>query len=137
MAKTNETNNGGGGASTAAETASETFNCPLNVAVNDAVYLYGTHEVRKADATALSTAPAIGIVKEKPTTTTCVVVTDGEFDFLAGSLTPGAVYYLAKGTPGAITNTPISGPGVSQKLGVARSATVLVLNIDSDFVELI
>lgn len=122
---------GGGGVS--AGTVEGTFACTETEAVGDAVYLFGADAVRQADASSEATAPAIGIIKEKPTSTSCVVATDGELSGFSG-LTVGDIYFLSKGSPGGITNIPISGPGVSQKLGEARNSTTLIINIDSDFV---
>lgn len=125
----------GGGAGSSAEAIEATFNCTATESVNDAVYLFAANDVRRADAASDTTAPSIGIIKSKPTTTTCVIATDGELGGFSG-LIAGDIYYLAKGLPGGITNVPITGPGISQKLGEARNSTTLVLNVDSDFVEL-
>lgn len=137
MARTNEvTTTGGGGSSTFSFSVQSTpFNCTAAEAVNDAVYLFTANEVRKADATDLTTAPAIGIIVSKTSATECNVSTDGECSTFTG-LTPGALYFLAKGSPGQITTTPITGPGIHQKLGEARNATTLMINVDSDFTEL-
>jgi len=122
----------GGSGSGSGTSNTVNYSCSAGEAVGDAVYVSGADTVTKADAASETTAPAIGIIKTKPTPTTCKVVTDGECAVFVG-LIPGDVYYLAKGTPGGITSTPISAPGVSQKLGEAKNATTLEVNIDSDF----
>lgn len=149
MARTNEADHvarnngsqligaGGGGGGGSAETVESEFTCTATETVGDVVYIFGSNDVRQADATALSTSAAtVGIIISKPTATTCVVVTDGEAAVFGG-LTPGAIYYVAKGSPGDITATPITAPGIVKAVGKAKNATTLQVDIDTDYVELV
>lgn len=127
----------GGGGSGAAEAVEVSYTCTATEAIGDVVYIFGADDVRRADATALATSAAtVGIIKSKPTATSCVVVTDGEIDVFGG-LTPGAIYYVAKGAPGDITATPITAPGIVKAVGKAKNATTLEVDIDTDYVELV
>lgn len=105
------------------------YACPAGVAVGDAVYITGADAVDKADASAIGTSPAFGLVRFKPSTTECIVQSSGEMDVFAG-LTAGDTYYLSASTPGGITNvTPGNGETV-QPLGFARNGTTLFVLID-------
>lgn len=99
--------------------------CPTTVAVGDAVYLTGANAVDRANAGATATTPVVGFVRSKGTTTTCVVQCVGPLGGFS-SLTPGAVYYLAK-TDGQITTnvSAYSGTDTIQRVGEAVSATEL------------
>ena len=111
----------GGGATTQRQ-----YSCPSSVAVGDAVRVTGSDAVDKTDASGPTTTPGVGFVVSKPSATAAVVQHAGPADVLAG-LTPGGRYFLAA-TPGQITTIPPSGPGqVVQYVGVAVTATVLVV----------
>lgn len=102
------------------------LSCPEAVSVLDAVYVTSTGSVDRADADGSGTFPTIGLVKSKPTSTTCIVQRSGELAGLAG-LTAGAVHFLS-GTPGQVTATaPISAGAAVQYVGVALSSTVLLI----------
>lgn len=106
-----------------------TYSCGVGVAVGEAVYLSGSGAVTEANATSATTAPAIGIVVSKPTTTTCVVRSFGSASVFT-TLTPGSVYYLDT-TAGQLTTTaPSSSGNVVQRIGIATSATTLLVQID-------
>jgi hypothetical protein len=106
----------------------DTVACNADVAVGDAVALEGEIAV-KALATSLSTMPAVGIVVEKPSATTCKINTEGFQDF--SGLVAGDTYYVSETTAGAITNTPPSTPGsYQQTIGVAHTPTKLYVAID-------
>jgi len=111
------------------------FNCLATVSIRDVVYLDGSDHVAKASGLTQATGPAVGVVVAKPTPTTCILSYEGEVDGFAG-LTFGATYFLST-TLGGITTNP--GPGMPtlpgefvQHIGWARSATMLVLQIDRD-----
>ena len=109
--------------------------CPSDVAVGDAVYFTGPSAVDLADALSVSTAPAIGLVFSKPTTTTCIVMLEGEFTGLSGIVTD-ATYYLDD-TAGDVTTTPPSAPGeVVQPLAVGKNTTTLILTPNRNYVVL-
>lgn len=127
------TNTGGGGGEDFAAT------CLVAHTVGQIVYLTGAAGPAVDLALAVHpsvTFPAIGFIAVKSTPTTCVVKTDGELSGFAG-LTPGVVYYLDPTTPGAITNVaPVAAGQVVQKVGQAKDATTLLINLDDDFTEL-
>lgn len=114
----------------------DNYNCPTSVAVNDVVYeSAGSNNVDRANATSTATGPAIGFVISKPTTTTCIVQFMGPVSGFTG-LTPDTQYYLTTAN-GAISTTPPSGSGNTvQKVGVAKSTTVLEILIDQTVTEL-
>ena len=112
-----------------------TYNCPPAMVVGAFVYLSGADFVDLASAASIATAPAWGIVLAKPTLTTATVLFgDDEVGGFVG-LTPTAQYFLDV-TPGAATASVggfVTG-NIIQKVGRAKSATVLVIEIDNDFV---
>lgn len=106
-----------------------TFACTITELVGDAVYISASDTVAQADATTEATGPVVGFIVEKPTATTCRVVYGGLLTGLSG-LVAGTKYYLRL-TPGEITSTSPSNPGeVSQKVGIAKNATSLFIQID-------
>jgi hypothetical protein len=106
--------------------------CPVGVAVGEAVFLDSADAVDQAASTVVSDRPCIGIVRSKPTPTSCVVQYSGELSVFGG-LTPAATYYLSS-TAGTITATPPSASGeIVQEVGWARNATTLVIGITRDF----
>ena len=112
-----------------------TYNCALDVDINDVVFLIGSDFVDLASANDPSLQPVIGIVQLKPTVSTAVVMYYGELGGLSG-LIPSATYYLDV-VPGAFTPNPPSTSGnIVQKLGFAKDANTLMLQIDRDFVQL-
>jgi hypothetical protein len=121
---------GGGGAS-----LTGTYDCDAGVAVGDWVYVDAAGLAQQARANAAGTVGAIGIVTAKPTYATATVQFAGEVT-LAG-LTAGAAYYLSAATAGAMTDTAPSTVGqFVQRLGRAKSATVLLIQVDGDYVAL-
>ena len=116
-----------------------TATCLAGVAVTQIVYLTGAPGPAVAVALAVHPGgayPAIGFIGSKSAPTVCLVQTDGELTGFVG-LVPGAVYYLSPTVVGAITNIPpVAGGQVVQKVGQAKDATTLLINLDDDFVEL-
>jgi hypothetical protein len=106
--------------------------------VRDAVYeSAGVDTVDRANASSTATMPVIGFVIDKPTTTTCTVQFIGPIPGFSG-LTTDAQYYMDT-TNGGITTTPPSGIGsgkVIQKVGIAKSTTLLEVLVDQTVVEL-
>jgi len=110
-----------------------TWDCPGAVAVGDLVAFSAAGTVDKASASVGGPRPAVGIVVSKPATTQAVVQYYGEVT-LAGPLTSGFTYYLST-TAGVFTDSAPSSTGeMLQRIGFAKSATVLVLTIDRDHV---
>lgn len=115
----------------AGSAAQQIYTCPMAAQVRDAVYLSGAGAVDIADATNRSKMPAIGFIASKPTATTCILQDEDELSGFVG-LTPGAIYYADPTTPGGITTTkpdPIVDGHVAQQVGIAKSATVLKIEI--------
>lgn len=100
---------------------SSTYSCLAGLAVGDPVYISAADTVAKCDGTDGGKMPCIGIVAAKPTTTTCVVQSAGEFT--TTGLVAGSVYYV--GAAGLTTSTV--GLAVVQQIGMAKSTTVLVI----------
>ncbi len=109
-------------------TTSITTGCASNVAVNDAVYIYTSDTVRKANASAIATCKVIGIVISKLTTTTCIVVLNGEVSGFSG-LTANKSYFLDNTTAGLMTLSPPSVSGaVVTTVGIALNDNTLLVN---------
>lgn len=121
------------GPTPATSVISTTYNCPPTVAVNDVVYLSAADTVDKADADVPSTQePLIGMVLSKPTAVTAIVQYYGEMPGWGG-LTPGATYYLTD-VAGVISDVAPTATGkIVQRVGFARSATILVVMVDRDY----
>lgn len=117
---------GGGGGGTASLTF--TASCSISESVGDAVYLSAQNTVARANATTSVTAPVIGFIVEKPTASSCVVQTEGEFTY-PSTLVAKTTYYLNT-VSGAITSTPPSSTGnVIQELGTTLNTTKLLIKI--------
>ena len=114
------------------------YNHPGTVAVGDAVYLSAPDTVDLADANDIAKQPLVGVVSSV-VGLSCEVMYNGELGGFVG-LSPGAVYYLSEaGTTGnTLTDVaPTLPPSIVQTVGYARSATVLVVMADQNFVELV
>jgi len=114
---------------------SSAFDCPSTVLVGDVVYLSAANTIDKAVSDDVTKRPAIGFVKSKPTPTTALIQWGGELAVYSG-LTPGATQYLSA-VAGQITEVaPILPGNIVQKLGFARNATTLVIQVNRDFIAL-
>lgn len=105
-------------------------NCDASVEVADWVAIGTTdNEVVPANASAVATA-AIGVVSEKPTSTTAKVLVSGEFDGFM-SLTPRDRIFLGIVDGEHVINqnfNPVPhGYKLVQRLGVAKSSTSIVV----------
>jgi hypothetical protein len=110
-----------------APTSTALLTCDSGVAVRDVVYLDGSGVAQKADASSISTAPAVGLVLDKPTSTSCNVMAYGLMTGFSG-LTIGQLYMSE--TAGSVTSTAPAGAGrVFQPVGRAVSATVVLVQI--------
>jgi hypothetical protein len=93
----------------------------------------GTEKIRLADST--NDRPAHGFVKEAylDTETVTAYIRSGINDDLSG-MTPGARQYLT--SAGGRTQTAPSSPtdAISQYLGVAKSATTMIVDIENEIV---
>lgn len=104
------------------------YSCPITVSVRDLVYSSGVNSVDKADADDAGKRPAVGFVRSKPSTTTCIVQYDGELTGFVG-LTASDIMYMSE-TAGAITATAPTASGSSvQEVAFARNATTIAIEI--------
>lgn len=104
-----------------------TLNCISSLAIGDIVYVSSANTVAKT--TALGPKPAVGVVQEKPTTTTATVVISGRTLPMFSGLTPGSDYFLS--TLGTLTTVKPNVPGsFAQFIGTAQNATTLLVNVD-------
>ena len=89
----------------------------------------GDADVEKVDVTDPLKMPAIGVINNKLTTTTCVVVCIGELD--GTGLVAGQTYYV--GTDARIAAsapTPVPpAPAVTQDIGIALTSTRIFLRL--------
>lgn len=100
------------------------------MAVRDAVYVTVAGVVARADASAVGTSPTIGLASALPAPGIVTVRYAGQLAGFGG-LVPGSVYYL--GAAGGLLTTPVDLPGyVVQRVGVAATATILVLNVGAN-----
>jgi hypothetical protein len=100
-----------------------------------AVYLNSSGNVDKANATGVTTAPAIGLAMETFSSGSHVVLMHGIYrdDSLFSFATVGGVVYLAT-TAGLLTQTqPSATDQVIQVIGYALAAHVLYVNPQLDF----
>lgn len=105
---------------------SSTYTCLSGLNVGDPVYLSAADTVLKADGTNGAKMPAIGIVVNKPTTTTCILQLGGELT-VTGPLVAGTTYYV--GSSGLTSST--AGLAVIQEMGIAKDTTTLIMVVPS------
>jgi hypothetical protein len=116
---------------TTTPTSSEIIaNCDVSLEVSDWVAIGTTdNEVVLADASSADT-PAIGVITEKPTTTTAKVMISGEFDGFSG-LTPRDRIFLSTVAGEHVINQDFApvpyGYKLVQRLGVAKSSTSVIV----------
>jgi hypothetical protein len=111
-----------------------TFNaaCPSGLATKDFVYITGpsiggVYQVAKADITDYSKLPAVGVVIDKPTPTTCKIQWQGEVTIFSG-LIPHKIYFLdTLGQASDIPPTPTTNLFI-QVLGTALDTNVLLIS---------
>jgi hypothetical protein len=115
------------------------YNCPMDVLINQLVYVYADDAVKQANASAAAGGPgtptpnaAIGFVRSKPSTTTCIVQYYGELGGFVG-LVAGATYWLNIVDGGITTTPPSVPPQTVQRVGVARNATTMVVMCDREY----
>lgn len=112
-----------------AEQVEQLWDCTATEQVGDAVYQSAQLAVRQARADSLSTMEAIGFIKSKPSSTTCVIVTTGELGVFSG-LTPDTLYFVSPIAAGAITAShPATTGYVAQLVGRAVSDDILSITL--------
>jgi len=109
------------------------YSCPPTVALHDWVYLAAADAVDKASATD-ETKVAIGLVVDKPTTTSCLVVNEGEFSGFTGLDVTKTSYYLAEAAGQMTGVSPVAPFTITQRLGYPRNTTTFVVMVDRDYV---
>ena len=123
---------GGGSALTAIITqASHGF---VATDIGCALYINGSGVYTKARSDAANTAEVVGLLYSIVDANTFNIAMAGEVTVdstqSGGAMTVGANYFLSSSTAGQLTSTEPTTVGyVSQPIGVAKSATVLVVNI--------
>jgi hypothetical protein len=107
------------------------YACPPAMPMYAFAYLVDADTVDESDASDPSTFPAIGVVIEKPTPTTCKLAYAGKVSGFS-ALLPG--FYFISNVPGAIQTSPPTQPGWAvQPIGWARNDNALILQIDRSF----
>ncbi len=99
------------------------FTCPATVAVGDAVYVSAADVVDKATSLDVAKA-AIGLVLDKPSATTAIVVDSSDLPVFAGLL-PGESYFLGTVAGSIVASAPPPSAAFTQRLGYAKNATTL------------
>jgi hypothetical protein len=108
-----------------------------NLAAGDFVNLYnngGTMNARKADANA--NRRAHGFVLANVTSPANATVYYGDVNNQLTGLTVGSEYFLSETAGGVVTPAPTTSGSIVQRLGVAQSATELVVDIEETPLEL-
>lgn len=108
-----------------------------NLAVGDFVNLYnngGTINARKADAN--NNRKAHGYVLDAVTSPANATVYYGDVNNQVSGLTVGAEYFLSETAGEVVTPAPTTAGSLVQRLGVAKSATELVVDIEETPLEL-
>ena len=107
------------------------FTSPASVSIGDWVYSSGNDTVDKADASDSAKYFAIGLVIEKPETTTATVQMTGVAEGVLSGLTAGLPLFLSE-TAGQETQTVVTTNGSAhQFLGMALNTTDALINIES------
>jgi len=100
------------------------YHCAASISIGKAVYVYNNDSITLADASAVGTMPAIGIVIAKPSDSRAIVQFVGEVDFGTALFVAGAPYFLAN-----VAGDLAAAPGViPQRVGTAKSTSVLILD---------
>lgn len=115
--------------------------CFASDVVGRAVYIMGNkvgdkYQVTTVDIDNIITVPAIGIILEKLTSTTCIVQTGGIIRDIYTGLTPQKPLFI--GTDGMLTHTvasyPLTGRRAHQMMGQALATTELFLHVKSPII---
>jgi hypothetical protein len=89
-----------------------------------------SYVVERANPTTYGTMPAIGVIINKPTLTTCIVQTFGHVIGVYSGLNPGKIYFVGDdGRP--TTSTTVPGVGTTrmhQSIGAALTTDILFLS---------
>jgi hypothetical protein len=99
------------------------------LSAGDFVYINGTGNAVKADATAIGKKAHGYVLAAVANAASATIYFDESNNGLTG-LTPGATYYLSATAGAATTTAPTTSGQIVQTLGVATSATSLHVNIE-------
>jgi hypothetical protein len=108
-----------------------------NLAAGDFVNIYdngGTINVRKADAN--NNRRAHGYVLAGVTSPASATIYYGDVNNQLSSLTVGVEYFLSETAGAVVTPAPTTAGDIVQRLGISRSATELVVDIEETPLEL-
>jgi hypothetical protein len=117
-----------GGSGVGTLEGSAVYSCDSAVAIGQIVHVSGIDAVAPADADGIGSYGRLGVISEKPSSTTCRVIYSGDAAFYSG-LVVGSPYYLST-TPGAITAVRPSAPSIAQLVGWPRNPTTLIFDPD-------
>lgn len=107
-----------------------TASCPSGIVVGDLVYMTGADAVDIANVDNDGSGRVAGIVESKPSSTTCVVRTDGKVTGLSGLVANTRYFCSALGRPTTVcTRGSEATPTLATAIGVAVNATTLALRI--------
>jgi hypothetical protein len=109
--------------------------CLSSLSVGDFVYISGpsisgVYQVALADITDYNKMPAVGVITEKPTTTTCTLQWHGEIKNVYTGLTPHRVYFLDESARPSLSPPTSPSTKYIQALGVALSSDTLLLTLE-------
>lgn len=106
------------------------YACGVSVQVNEVVYINASGVLMRAKADSKTTMPAIGIVTEKPSSTTCRIALFKKITTVGG--TNREKLFVSTSSAGQITNVaPSSASHVWQRVGFGLGTTEQVIQIDS------
>lgn len=98
----------------------------------------GVFQVTKVDVTSKTKMPAVGIIVQKPTPTTCLVQVRGEV-ITPFALAPGGRYFVGANSQPSLPPVPapaVDGISLVQWIGVAIDSNRLLLEPDFDCIVL-
>lgn len=108
----------------AAATAAPVYGCPADAQVRQCMFVAGLGLLGIADATDPAKMPAVGLIKSKPSPTTCTIADAGDLDgFVA--LPAGRVFV---GVAGGLAAAPPAA-GVEQQAGFSLSGQRLKISL--------
>lgn len=115
--------------------------CTAAEAVGDPVYISSAAvgdrwQVRTTDYTDFNKMPAVGVIIDKPTATTCVVQVGGEVSIYTGLTVGRKVFVSISGIEQPPVSRPLSGVKYVQSLGVATGTTTVAMNVGSSMVRI-
>lgn len=102
--------------------------CTADESVGDAVYVLSAGQVRRAQADDQDKAEVVGFISDKPTATTCEVVSGGAVT--VSGLTAGSAHFLSATTPGAVADEEPAVGNYRVPVGYAESTSRLIVEID-------